>query len=481
MDVVLLEEKVYGALGRWYKISTKILRSSGRRRAPSLPSKPYGLSPSTRSPTSTMLTLAILSSLLLLAEGASVSPRLIIDGILIDPSLLLPGRSKCSLLQDIDPRVPTSCHNTTVQSNTCCFNAPGGHFLQTQFWDYDSPLNFSGPTDSWTVHGLWPDHCDGSFDQFCAPSREVQNITQILQQHGENELLDWMHTFWKDNTGNDESFWEHEFNKHGTCISTLEPQCIQDFKDRNDVVIYVKRTVGLFQTLQTFKFLEKKGIVPSNTTLYNLTDIQGALTAVTGKTPTVQCNGPSNSFINEMWYHFETKGSVIDGIFIPANPDDTPTGNCPSQVHYWPKGVPVPKPTPTSTSTAPSPTSTEDKGTIQVFTSDGSNIGCILSKGTWSQQTCATFRPTPGVSLGSFHYTSSKGPCGVDATNGTLSCAAGFTFSDFTNSSITTGSLLAFDGSSSFSSDVLPTGQVQSPVFIGGDHSQVISLVYTRV
>lgn len=45
-----------------------------------------------------------------------------------------------------------SCHNTTVQANTCCFAAPGGQILQTQFWDTSPP---TGPSNSWTVHGLW--------------------------------------------------------------------------------------------------------------------------------------------------------------------------------------------------------------------------------------------------------------------------------------------------------------------------------------
>lgn len=45
-----------------------------------------------------------------------------------------------------------SCHNTTAISNLCCFNAPGGQLLLTQFWDTD-PV--TGPTDSWTIHGLW--------------------------------------------------------------------------------------------------------------------------------------------------------------------------------------------------------------------------------------------------------------------------------------------------------------------------------------
>jgi ribonuclease T2 len=45
-----------------------------------------------------------------------------------------------------------SCHNTTVVENLCCFNAPGGQLLQTQFWDTDPA---TGPDDSWTIHGLW--------------------------------------------------------------------------------------------------------------------------------------------------------------------------------------------------------------------------------------------------------------------------------------------------------------------------------------
>lgn len=50
------------------------------------------------------------------------------------------------------PTPQLSCHNTTVVANLCCFNAPGGQLLQTQFWD-TAPA--TGPVDSWTLHGLW--------------------------------------------------------------------------------------------------------------------------------------------------------------------------------------------------------------------------------------------------------------------------------------------------------------------------------------
>ena len=50
------------------------------------------------------------------------------------------------------PNPQLSCHNTTAVANLCCFNAPGGTLLQTQFWD-TNPV--SGPDNSWTIHGLW--------------------------------------------------------------------------------------------------------------------------------------------------------------------------------------------------------------------------------------------------------------------------------------------------------------------------------------
>lgn len=50
------------------------------------------------------------------------------------------------------PNTPLSCQNTTAVADTCCFNAPGGLLLQTQFWDTNPP---TGPNNSWTVHGLW--------------------------------------------------------------------------------------------------------------------------------------------------------------------------------------------------------------------------------------------------------------------------------------------------------------------------------------
>jgi ribonuclease T2 len=61
--------------------------------------------------------------------------------------------------------------------------------VQTQFWD-TSPS--TGPSNSWTIHGLWPDHCDGTYDSNCDASRAYTNITAIIQSYGKTDLLSYM-------------------------------------------------------------------------------------------------------------------------------------------------------------------------------------------------------------------------------------------------------------------------------------------------
>lgn len=89
----------------------------------------------------------------------------------------------------------------------------------------------------------------------------------------------------------------------GTCMSTLEPQCIQGFRQnhRDDILIFIKRVISIYQTLPTYTFLKRKGcvllcstivdsivtdevfgrIVPSATRTYKFADILSALKAAT--------------------------------------------------------------------------------------------------------------------------------------------------------------------------------------------------------
>lgn len=124
--------------------------------------------------------------------------------------LLLAGGALASLQACSLNTTQLSCHNTTAIKDSCCFNSPGGLLLQTQFWDTNPA---TGPDDSWTIHGLWPDNCDGTYQSNCDEARAYKNITEILKAEGRTELLDYMNTYWKDEDGDDESFWEHEWGK----------------------------------------------------------------------------------------------------------------------------------------------------------------------------------------------------------------------------------------------------------------------------
>lgn len=53
-----------------------------------------------------------------------------------------------------------------------------------------------GPANSWGIHGLWPDNCDGTYDEECDSSREYTDITTLIETYGTTELLDDMNTYW---------------------------------------------------------------------------------------------------------------------------------------------------------------------------------------------------------------------------------------------------------------------------------------------
>ncbi|KAH7032682.1 ribonuclease T2-like protein [Microdochium trichocladiopsis] len=368
---------------------------------------------------------------------------------------------------------PQSCHAPNPDSlNSCCYNTPGGQLLLTQFWD-TAPS--TGPADSWTLHGLWPDNCDGSYEQYCAPEREFTNITAVLAQ-GAPCTLNYMQTYWKDYQGNDESFWEHEFNKHGTCISTLDPKCYRRHQPGDEVVDYFVRAVQLFKTLPSYAWLKQAGIVPSNTQTYTRADIQAALKKHHGHDVIINCNKKKE--LNELWYHYNAFGSVVNGRFVPVDPVGSPS-TCPETgIKYLPKyDTSVPPPSTTTTTTTASPTTTAapaPTGTVALsgkgylYASTGtpaSAAGFLISGGKWyaTGGTPATYTATPNPDGLTFTLNSSKGNCAIqDAADSSLLCSADVV----TGSSFGwNGQALTYGGSPAFFADSVPQGQTQATVY----------------
>lgn len=341
--------------------------------------------------------------------------------------------------------------------------------LQTQFWDTDPTV---GPVDSWTIHGLWPDHCDGGFDRYCDSTRKYSNISLILVDAGRKDLLDYMSVYWKDFRGDDNDLYSHEWSKHGTCISTLEPACYPDYIPQQDVVDYFDKTIELFEELHSYKILANAGIVPSHTKTYSLAEIKSALMKVHGADVTVRCR---HGALNEIWYHFNVAGSLQTGDFIPSNPDG-PKSNCPvSGIFYKPKQS---RPEPSKTTNIPpvDPTATGSpsgrKGLLKVST-QGQRRGCIISRGKWyASGTCATFK-AKDISDGTVTLKSSKGQCAFE--KGVLGCGPHIT--DPVDFSIENGKL-AHRGNTTFFADSAPKGLVQKKIFASRDEHPIELEIY---
>lgn len=143
-----------------------------------------------------------------------------------------------------------------------------------------------------------------------------------------------MKKYWKDYKGDDETFWEHEWGKHGTCISTLEPDCYTDYQPTEEAVAYFGKVVALFKKLPTYKWLSDAGITPSTSDKYSSDDVQKALSDKHGAPVTIDCEGDE---LNQVWYHYNVKGSLQDGEFKAVEPTGGSGGSCPDQITYTPK------------------------------------------------------------------------------------------------------------------------------------------------
>ncbi|KAH9964278.1 base non-specific acid ribonuclease [Russula dissimulans] len=225
-----------------------------------------------------------------------------------------------------------SCSLDNPPENLCCYEYPGGLLLQTQFWDA-SPS--TGPDDSWTIHGLWADNCDGSFNSDCDPSRDYRNIPELLRSQGADDTLSFMERYWVDEHGRNEQFWEHEWSKHGTCYSTLQPSCLPPDSPRGaEAVAFFKQVVALFKTLPTYQWLREQGITPSHTRTYTLEELTDALQTASGFIPEIACKG---HLIDEVSWYFYLTGSLLDsGSF--THTDSPKKGHCPpTGIQYLPK------------------------------------------------------------------------------------------------------------------------------------------------
>ncbi|SGZ56885.1 CIC11C00000005228 [Sungouiella intermedia] len=244
-----------------------------------------------------------------------------------------------------------SCNAPGIVSNSSCCYENYGIIMQTQFWDFNPDYlkgilkrtperSYSSDVNqTFTIHGLWNDRCDGSYDQFCKPELEftdsdnLENV--IVNQFGRQDLYDLMIKYWINGTvAGSQSLWQHEYNKHGTCFNTLQPNCfLGPYTKFENAVAYYQKAVEVWSGLPTYKFLEQADIVPTTEKKYNLSDVQNALAyGHHGKQVYVGC---SQGAISEIWYYHEVRGNVLNGQYKAT--DTLTKSSCPGEVWYLPK------------------------------------------------------------------------------------------------------------------------------------------------
>ncbi|KAH3902294.1 related to Ribonuclease T2-like [Saccharomycodes ludwigii] len=408
---------------------------------------------------------------------------------------------------------PLSCSNKTVISDSCCFEYPGGIFLQTQFWDYQLEGDKAGPSNKFTLHGLWPDNCDGSYEQFCDSSLNINYKLDEMLGNNSNfhvpdvlpdltitgpELLEKMSVYWKSNTGDDSSLWKHEYNKHGTCIKTMNPKCYgrwwEDSQSlsnsikntANDkggllknraVYDYFRISVELFEKLDTYKFLMEGGITPSIDKTYTRDEISSALKKhFQGHNVFFKCD--SYGALNEIWYyHLINRGSVLSQDFTPIDSFRT-YSNCPiSKIYYYPKGYKRHNPTPPGKGRS-------SVGVIRIGgpNGDGSN-GFVIRNGHWmTKGTPANFEVFKST-YGNYYIKSRSGYCKIvkNKDQEHLLCGGGNNVGSATQFELEEKhGYIGYGGKFDWYSNDYPRNSKQSVIYPGSGGKYTFKLKFTK-
>ncbi|KAI1334854.1 ribonuclease T2 family protein [Xylariaceae sp. FL0016] len=265
--------------------------------------------------------------------------------------------------------------------DTCCVETYGGLVLQTQYWNTYTGLESSGqllPQDTWTIHGLWPDFCNGSYTQYCDLSRQYDPapypnttdgtpsgtpvepwtgvpIQEYIEPFGKWDLLAYMKKFWVGLAQDSNVLWAHEFSKHATCFSTFDLECYgPKYVEHSEIVDFYETVVRYYRDLPTWDWLGAAGVVPCNTTTYSLSAIQDAVVDGFGYLPYVGCSGPKYNetaagagtsdagytVLTEMWYYHHVYGQVQSGSAkrVDANIAGGSLSNCastPGAINYY--------------------------------------------------------------------------------------------------------------------------------------------------
>ncbi|KAG0307231.1 ribonuclease T2-like [Dissophora globulifera] len=209
-------------------------------------------------------------------------------------------------LNPLIPRAATcpanvlSCSSASSGVSSCCLPSMGLLVLVQQWYQG------LGPSDQFTMHGLWPDTCSGGQGNAngCDSARVYTDVETRIQDYANADpsFMDQMNTYWSSYTGDNNAFWSHEWSKHGTCVSTLAPSCTSNYVQDQDVYNYFKQALALRQKYDLHAALAAAGILPGSTP--NVADMHTAIKNAFGFDAEINCSSGS---LSEIWLFFNVE------------------------------------------------------------------------------------------------------------------------------------------------------------------------------
>ena len=167
------------------------------------------------------------------------------------------------------------------------------HFLLAVTWSFTFCSHMNCGTDPYeypyfTIHGLWPTTAYPPYPEYC--NRSLVYDPEVMVPL-EPELV----TFWPSLLSPDyESFWKHEWDKHGTCSV-----CVPEVSDQYS---YFDSTLILYYAYDPLSILLEHGITPGYS--YNRTDFETVL----GSAYYLQCH---SDLLEEVRISFDPEWNLI--------------------------------------------------------------------------------------------------------------------------------------------------------------------------
>ncbi|RKP27695.1 ribonuclease T2-like protein, partial [Syncephalis pseudoplumigaleata] len=216
-----------------------------------------------------------------------------------------------------------SCSAGARNADRCCI-PEYGLFALTLQWNQKV-----GAADTFTIHGLWPDGCNGERAPSggCDSGRQYKNVGNIIKSRN-GTLYEELNKYWPSDASPNNVFWcvTHEWGKHGTCVSTLNPRCYgSGYTPNQDMLDYFTDTLALRSQYDVYGAFVKGGLKPGDKA--SADQFSAAANKAFGRGITLRCDGGR---LSEVMLYFTVSGRS----FKLTDPPRSGNRGCGGQVQW---------------------------------------------------------------------------------------------------------------------------------------------------